>query len=382
MQFEIAKPDLVQALKFVSSTVAKSDEDLSGHYLFRQVPGSASAVEVLAYDGKISSAARLNCKYTPTEGGATAFTFEAKRMNIWLDASPDVALTFEYADNKVTAYSPMGKQKFDSLDPSKFPYWDSILEESTPKAKVSAVRLRTALQYVRPFLYADETKHPHLCQAQFRDGVLYATDTATAVAIQMSGFEGADFSVSSKAMGALLTFLTQCGDGEIEICEHDRMVIYRLGSTAIFGESRMHVQFPKLNLGLDLPNQHLWKINRLEFNKNLKFLLSAAPKDADTVTLADVAHSDVSVNMGMAVAAGGTATLPLACTSKATATSGAAALPDKGFRVKHANFLKVLAAQSADDVVMGVNSKGAGGWLRFEDEAGGDRYFAIVQWSL
>ena len=58
---------------------------------------------------------------------------------------------------------------------------------------------------------------------QFRDGCLYATDTATAVAVKMAGFEQANFSVSGKSLSNLMAFLSQCGDGEVEVGRPDRI---------------------------------------------------------------------------------------------------------------------------------------------------------------
>jgi len=377
MQIEVSKQDLAQTLRFVAATVAKSGDDLSGHYLFRLVPDTTDTVEVLAYDGKVSSSARLNCKYTPSE--VTAFTFEARRLDMWLNAVPDAALTLEHKDGTTTAYSPLGNQKFQSLDPSKFPYWDALLAEAKPTTKVLANRLKAALQYARPFIYADETKHPHLCQVQFRDGCLYATDTATAVAVKMAGFEQANFSVSGKSLSNLMAFLSQCGDGEIEVREHEHMVLYCLGGSAIFGESRMHAQFPKLSLGLDNQNQQSWKLDRNEIGMVLNFLLSAAPKDNEHLILTDDS-SEGSVKMGMAVAAGGTKYLSIACAAKVK-QDNSPALPEKGFKVRYANFQRVLAAHSANEVLMGINAKGTGGWLRFDETNDGDSYYAIVQWS-
>lgn len=379
MQIEISKQDLAATLKFVAATVAKSGDDLSGHYLFRLVPGSTDAVEVLAYDGKVSSSARLNCKYTPSEDGVTAFTFEGRRLDMWLNAVPDAALTLEHKDGTTVAYSPLGNQKFQSLDPTKFPYWDALLAAATPTTKVSASRLKAILQYARPFIYADETKHPHLCQVQFRDGYMYATDTATAVAVKLAGFEQANFSISGKSLSNLLAFLSQCGDGEVEVREHEHMVLYCLGSAAIFGESRMHAQFPSLKLGLDIPNQRVWKLDRSEITTMLNFLLSAAPKDNEHLILSD-ASGDSTVKMGMTVAAGGTKHQTISCAGK-TQLEGAPALPDKGFKVRYANLQKVLAAYSSNEVQVGVNVKGTGGWLRFDGTEDGDSYYAIVQWS-
>lgn len=386
MKIEVSKPDLAQTLKLVSSTVAKSGEDLSGHYLFRVTPEAGDlaeyaglAIEVLAYDGKVSSSARLQCHYTASEDGCKAFTFEAKRLEMWLNAVPDAALTLEHKNGTTTAYSPLGNQKFQSLDPSKFPYWDALLAEAKPTTKVLANRLKAALQYARPFIYADETKHPHLCQAQFRAGNLYASDTATAVAVSLAGFENAEFSVSVKSLSSLLGFLGQCGDGEIEVREHEHMVLYCLGSRAIFGESRMHTQFPKLGLGLDNPNQRTWKVSRSEILNVLNFLLSAAPKDNEYLILSD-APSDGTIKLGMSVAAGGVKHLDVSCAGKIV-QEGAPTLPEKGFKVRYGNLQKVLSAHTGENVSIGVNAKGTGGWLRFDETLDGDSYYAIVQWS-
>jgi len=378
MKIEVSKQDLAQAIKFVSAT-AKAGDDLSGHYLFRLAPDSTDMVEVLTSNGKAASVARVNCKYTPTEGGATAFMFSVSRMDTWLSACPDAALALEHANGVTVAYSPLGEQKFESFDHSQFPLFDGIRAESKVTAKVQADRLRAALKYARPFVYADETKKPNICQIAFRDGILHATDTATALAIKMPGFEEANFSLSSKGIANLLTFLSSCGDGEIEVREHDRMTLFCSGDTAMFGEAPMHHQFPKLALGLDQPNQKVWKLDRKEVKLITTFLLSAAPVNNEFLIFSD-SNDPAQVKMGMAVAAGGTKHIPLACAEKVTNVE--VALPEKGFKVRHPNLQKVLDASEADTIVVGVNAKGTGGWLRFDEEINGDKYYAIVQWSV
>ena len=141
----------------------------------------------------------------------------------------------------------------------------------------------------------------------------------------------------------------------------------------------MHTQFPKLGLGLDVPNQRTWKVTRSEVLNVLNFLLSAAPKDNEYLILSD-SSSDDTVKLGMAVAAGGIKHLDISCAGK-TVQEGAAALPDKGFKVRYVNLQKVLAAHTGENVTIGVNVKGTGGWLRFDEITDGDSYYAIVQWS-
>lgn len=377
MKIEVSKQDLELALKFADAT-AKSGDDLSGHYLFRVAPGTEDSVEVLSSNGKAVTSVRLNCKYTPTEGGATAFMFSVARMEKWLNAVPDAALALEHANGTTTAFSPLGELKFDSFDHSQFPLFDNIRSESTLTTKVTADRLRSTLKYSRPFVYSDETKKPQLCQVQVRDsGILYATDTATALAIRLPGFEKAGFPLSLRGVGSLLTFLGSCGDGEIEIREHDRMVLFCLGDTAMFGEAPMHHQFPKIALGLDVPNQKVWKLNRKEVKQIVQYLLSAAPADNDLLIFTDTPSN--SIKIGMAMSAGGTKHLPISCSEKISNSS--TTLPEKGFKVRYLHLQKVLDSSDADDLVLGVNAKGAGGWLRFDEESNGDHYYSILQWS-
>lgn len=380
MRIEVSKQDLVQALDFVNSTASKDDESLTGHYLFRVAPSTTDVIEILSTNNKAVSQARLNCKYTPTEGGVTAFMFSAPRLNQWLSAVPDAALALEHTGGTTTAFSPRGEQKYEAYDASKFPFFDDIREASKPTAKVQATRLRAALQYARPFVHTDEVVKPQLCQIQFRNGLMYATDTSTAVAVQMVGFEEADFSLSGKGIGGLLNFLGNCGDGEIEIREHERMTLFCLGDMAMFAEAPLHQQFPKLALGLDNLNQRVWTLDREEIQGGLKYLLSAAPKGNTHLILNDD-NDDNTVQLGMTNATSGTKYIPISCKSKLV-NNCAAALPNKGFKVNYTFLQRVLAAQANKEVQIGINVKGVGGWLRFDEvNSEGDSFHAIVQWS-
>jgi len=379
MQIEVSKQDLLQTLKFVASATGSTD-DLSGHYLFRVSPSTPEVIEVLSYDGHLTAAARLNCKHTPSEDGVTAFTFEARRLDLWLTALPDCALVLDHKSGTTTAFSPIDNLKFESLDANRFPYWDTTLASAQTTVRVKADRLKNLLQYARPFVSTDETRSPALCQASLRDNLLTATDTATAVAVKLEGFEKANFSISSKNLSSLLTFLGHCGDGEIEVCEHDTTVFYRLGTAALFGESRMSSQFPKIALGLDNPNQHVWKLDSAEVLSRLTFLLAGAPKDHEHLIFQPDADPSV-VKMGMAVAAGGTKYLKISCAEK-THTEGAPDLPEKGFKVRYPNLQKVLSALNSKEVAFGINAKGNGGWIRVDEKVGNDHFYAILQWSI
>lgn len=379
MQIEVSKQDLLQTLKFVSTATASAD-DLSGHYLFRVAPSTTDTVEVLAYDGHLTASARLTCKYTASEDNVTAFTFEARRLNMWLSAIPDGVVVLDHKGGTTTAFSPIDNLKFESLDANRFPYWDSTLAAATTTVRVKADRLKSLLQYARPFVSTDETRSPALCQASFRDNLLTATDTATAIAVKLEGFDKANFSVNNKNIASLIAFLGHCGDGEVEVCEHDNTVFYRLGNLAIFGESRMNNQFPKIALGLDVPNQHVWKLDATEVLSRLNFLLAGAPKDHEHLIFQPDADP-AAVKLGMAVAAGGTKFLKIGCAEKVR-TEGAPDLPEKGFKVRYPNLQKVLSALDSKDISLGINAKGSGGWIRVDEKVGNDHFYAILQWSI
>jgi hypothetical protein len=123
MKIEVAKSDLEKALRISNITVG-SGADLSSHYLFRVNGGS---VEILSYDMRAFSRAPLKSTFQGEDGDA--FTIEAWRLDRWVSGVGDGTLSLSYSEGDVQATGPRSKVRFRSLDPSKFPFWDSLLME-------------------------------------------------------------------------------------------------------------------------------------------------------------------------------------------------------------------------------------------------------------
>lgn len=387
MKIEVAKSDLIDTLKIVSPSASTTGGDLSSHYLFRI---KDKTVEVLTYSGAVFASAPLICTVElDGDDDRESFTLEAKRLDLWLSSVGDVALTLDNEGAVTRACSPRGEQMFSSLDPDSFPYWDEVREEADKTATVSAANLKVAFTHIKPFICTDETKSPHLCLTQVRDGSLHATDKATATVVKVKGLEESALSCGFDRISKVIKFLEGCEDADIDIYEHPRMVIYQRGDGAIFGESRPVSKFPTLNIGQDLPNQHRWILSKEEILSALPFLRSGA--DTDDYAVHFRLGEDDQIEIGMALVAANTSDtvppmkyLPLQCSGVEREEDAAdlfKAREKDGFSVLYPYLERVLGSHPDNEIVFGINQKGEGGWLRFDSEhPNGDEYWSIVTW--
>jgi len=378
MQIVVAKSDLLNSLRLVQSTVVRSANDLSGHYLFRLKPGTTDQIEILTYADRCNTTVSVKGSITPSDT-ANSFTFEAKRLDMWLEAVPDEAITFEHAAGTTTITCSLGSQAFGSLDPTSFPYADSLIAQAQQTATIKADSFKSLLARAKPFISVNEAKEANLCQAQFRDSYLYATDRSTAIGIKVPELASAPISVSTKSLNPLLQFLGHCGDGEISIKEHERIVCYALGDQAVFCESRnTQAKFPMLQLGFDQDSPHVWELDVKAVRKTLPFLISAAPTDDTRVLFQEIEGDDQHVNLGMRVQTGGTKYLPLA--AKKESQKGAPKIPGT-FKLPHEMLVRLLDAASEDTFKLGIHPKGDAGWCRLNDTHGGQNCYVVVVWK-
>lgn len=377
MKIIVAKNDLLSTLRTCQATVVKSASDLSGQYLFRIQPGSKDQVEVLTYADRCNTLAQLKCQLEPSD--VSSFTFEAKRLDLWLEAVPDEAITFTHQNGKTTAECSLGTQEFGSLDPSSFPLADSLIAQAVAIATVKADHLKALLSRVKPFISVNDAKEAPLCQAQFRDGFLYATDRATAIGVKTPEFAKSPISVTQKSMGALLQFLTQCGDADVTVKEQERIICYALGTQAVFCESRnTQAKFPLLQLGFDQASPYVWELEVKALRKILPFLISAAPAD-DTRVLFQPGDTPDYIQVGMRVQAGGVKYLPFP--AKKSQTADAQKIDRETFRLPYEMLLRLLDASSEDTMKLGIHPKGESGWCRLNDVQDGQECFVVVVWK-
>lgn len=385
MKFYAAKQDLEEAISLVSNSISVAP-DISGHYLFRGIPGEKGKVEVRTYSGRLSS----GCPFVATlEGDDRAeFTVEGKRLKAFLGSIDDCVITFD-ADQKglVVVTAPgMGTQHFQGLDPTPFPHWDALLGKSKLTATVPALRFAEALSYARPFASTDETKTPHLCVCEARNGVMAASNVAfgAGVYLFLPLLKEAGIRIHVKDIGAILAFLSKI-EGDVEVHETERVSFYVRADGAILGESRLNVEYPKIKVP---PSQdkHWWKIDTAKALRALPFLKSGASEENLRIHLSRPA-SDGPVKFSMMTKTGKVSEVEVACFD-AGSTDDKNPIPQEGFYVGYNPLLKLLELHRDQiETTLGINPlPPIGGYLRIVDDkfkADGqdaDQYITIVAW--
>jgi len=386
MKIQVAKQDLENALDVVASCLAGTGSDLSVHFLFRRDPADREKIQVMTYSTRISAL----CPVTATvdESDFDAFTIEGWRLKKWLSKLPDAALTFEFDGAVVEAVCPgKGTQKFQSLDPSKFPFWDKALGDAKIIALMPAERLHRAIDYSRNFASADESRQPELCVCEVKEGVLASTNKRTATLVSVAALKDSSMRVHSKDAGAILSFLATIKD-DVEVLEHDKCLFLRRSDGAVFEESRFDANFPVFNRPPD-KDPHWWVLDTEELRNAIPFLESGAQREDDRLRFTrpgDPDDTERPVILSMQTATGGTAEQKVTCVESGSEPD-ADPLPDEGFTLAYPNLTKILDFVKSDTIKFGVSRRKKGGYLRFvdvlfadEEGKGGDEYLTVAAW--
>jgi DNA polymerase III sliding clamp (beta) subunit (PCNA family) len=378
MKFQVAKRDLEAALKVVSPSLSSSGSDLTAHYLFRvtsEKDGSAG-VCVQTYAGRMFSSSPLKGKVL--EGVEGAFSLEGKRLKKLLGFVEDAALEFTYRDAVVSIKTPKGTQKFPSLDPSKFPYWDKQVQEAKVTGTIPAARLASALEYVRHFVSDNEASEPNLCVTEARNSFLYATDKRALTLVKIKGLEDVCLRIHGKNLGGFLAFLSSFPEGTyVDVMEHDRSMMLRRGDGALFGEALFQARFPDLQVVFEEENHHTWVAPRADLLNGIGFLVSGASYEENRIRMT---VDDGKILLSMTNQTGDRTDIGVPATL--SSRQGAIPLPKDGFHLDHGCFTKILNAwKSLDMVEIGVvlmESKGIlRGYTRFVNTLNDDQYLTI-----
>ena len=382
MRFQVSKRDLTAALAVVGSSVSASGPDISSHFTFRRtdLDGGKHGLEILTYTGRIFSSCPLQGVDMADPGTDTAFTIESWRLKQWLNnIAADAAPEFTLTDREVVVRVKRGKQTFQSLDPKTFPYWDKALKKAESKARLPADRLAAALSYSRQFASDEETKKPEFCICEVRDGILQSSDKKAATLIRVAGLEKSDLRVHAKDVGGFLTFLGNLGDGEVEVLEHERMLLLRCCATqATFGEARFHFQFPLTKVNIDDIDQHTWTLPKEDLQQIIGFLISGAKKEDNRLHLAP-GSEDGEILVSMANTTGKDTSMTLSGVTKASQDK-APSIPEEGFTIDHTFLAKVLSPWKEDNIVLGINVQGDKGFVRLARESNGCKFLTVLPW--
>jgi len=388
MRFQVARRDLEEALQAVGSCIASSGSDISAHFTFRRTGPDKDGkygIEVLTYTGgtTFSSWPLIVSVEDPGTEKKVGFTLEGWRLKQWLKATPaDSVPEFILDSGEVTLRVKKGKQTFQSLDPSAFPYWDKALKEAEPKGLIPADRLAAALATSRLFVGGTdkEAQSPDQCVCEVIEGILYASDRKAVSLIRAKGLEDTHLRVHGKNIGAILTFLGTLDDGEVEILEHDRMTLLRSsGNGAVFGESRFIYAFPKPKIRLDDPSQYIWEFPKDELQQAIGFLVAGAVKDDNRLRIAP-SEAAGEVVLSMTSATGKETELTLTGITMKQMAAGAPSIPEDGFLLDHLLLTKFIAPWKEDTVALGITVTGARGHARVVHERLETKFVAVLPW--
>ena len=400
MKIKVAKQDLEAGFQVVNPSLAGTGSDLSSHYVFRvrdEGDGNNQFVEVLTYNQWAYASCPLRGASIEDAKDGDAFTVEGWRLKQWLPAAGEgVVVEIDVDGSDVTMTVPKGAQKFQSLDPSNFPWWDKTLEESEEVAVIDAGRMGAALDFAKRFASDQDTKTKKTCVCEMQGGVFYATNRIVAAAVEIRGMEKSNMRIHVKNAPQVLSFLKTI-QGDVGVLEHDRGVIFKRGDGAMFGAQRFVEAFQ--TFGRPGADQRVWILPVTDLKDAIPFLTAGAAKEDSKIRLKR-ATEDGPITLTMATVGGDFVSVDVPVVESETVGDKLPTIPDNGFPVSHLFLQKIveLFAKDGDNIRVGVNIRERQGektgYLRFadsrfavEDEEGApmadteDGYLAVLAWT-
>lgn len=371
MKIEAAKRDLEQALQIATIGVSGSGDELASHYLFRINEG---AVEVLSANGqRIFTGSRLKCDHEGEDGDA--FTVEGWRLRKWVDAMPDAVLTLNYEDALIRAKGPKTTVRWASLDPSKFPFWDSTLDKAKTIGSMSTAKLHQALSYSRQFVSDQENRHPNLAALEARGGSLFSTDQGAVSMVTFDEIKDSELRIHGKDAPAVLAFLSVKGSDTVEILEHERCLILRREDGGLLGVARWTYAFPNLSLDREEEDKCGWVVRTEDLRSGISTLSCSASKD-DTRLFFQWDAENSQVVLSMLSTTGDRDVFPIDCIEHHNMDSFEA----EEFSFSHTYIPAVTAGFEDDSLKFGINWTEKNGYIRFLHEKDDVSHLTVVVW--
>lgn len=296
---EIAKRDLEAALQVVSIGTT-STSDLTSHFVFRR--SKSGTYEVLSSNHRLGCSMPLvGCKISEDDNEDTAFTVESWRLNRWLGASSDV-VSLEFSDGLVKATNSQGTVKFSSLDPANFPFWDDVLESATKSYKINAKRFHAALNHIRLVISDKDTTRPQIAVTEVKNGYLESTDAIGFCYVKIPELGKSGIRYHGKDLGQIISFLSSCGDGDVEIREHDKCSFLIREDGGLLTVNRPKHEFPNINVERD-EDPYWFTVKTDDLIRAINTLAASASKEDTRLQFSvDIHKKTLSLSM-MAVSA-------------------------------------------------------------------------------
>ena len=381
MKIEVAKPDLEAALSIVSmgTPAAKGDADLAGHFVFRQ--NENSVLEIL------KSTNRVGCSM-PLAGGQCEgngeFTVEAWRLNKWIGAVQNSVLTLESEGGVVSASTPRGSVKFNSVDPGDFPFWDSTLQEAGSGVQVKAKRLHAALAHMKLFISDKDTTNPKLAVTEMRNGTMSSTDKCAVAVVNLSDLAESSIRIHARDLGSVLNFLSSCNDESVTLREHDRCLFLVREDGGLLTVGRPQHAFPDIQLDESPNSPCTWKLKTEDVTSAIGALVASASKEDTKISFR---KDGPMIHASMQSAFGSRSTLhleALECTSEDAEDTTV-----QGFDISYPYLLRVLKQWQGEEITFGIHTvvdEESGdiknGYVKLREERNGDLFtLLLVSWS-
>lgn len=233
---------LAAAAKVSAVAVASSAPDITSHHLFRVRDGK---LELLSSTRSVFMSVTVDG--AEFEGGPSEpFSFEARRLSALLESlGGKTTISFEVGPGgAVTVETPRGRNTFQGLDPSTFPYWDDELAEAATSAvEIETARLRAVISSARPYVYDDQAKGPQYCVLEIRDGLALATDQKSFYRTWFAGDPPLTFRVNGRDLGAVVAALSHAKGDNVKVLAHPKVTFFQ-AENLVCGEMLVDVKFP------------------------------------------------------------------------------------------------------------------------------------------
>ena len=306
---KISKNDLKETLSVAQATLGNGP-DITSHFLFEKV-GDEVFVSACNPPRIYSSIPLKGCKIDEIEpvedeeendeesdgediekkDAFQPFTLEGKRILKAINAVNGL-LSIEVDNGSVSITSDKGTLELSSLDPTVFPPWRELLDDSNEMTNVPANVMHDTLSISKPYASTDETRRPELAQILFTDGMAFSCDAFGLSMAKSDNFKDLEAKFHLKDISPACKFLKSYDGHSIKVLNSTKATFLQSEDGGVFGMMEVPFDMPKAITSryidaFDWTPRRVWRIKKEEFNNALNFLSSGADESNLKVTLID-----------------------------------------------------------------------------------------------